>query len=335
MTVAARPRNMCVATALALLAAAGLPPRVEAQRVEGGFERTITVSAPADLEVMSGSGRLEVRAGEAGRLMVSARIAATDGRLFNRSRLSPEERVRRIEANPPIEQNGNRVRIGHIQDDDLRENVSISYTLTVPADTSFTGRTGSGSQQIEGLRGAIEASSGSGSIQIRDAGGDVRASTGSGSIAADSVGGAFRGNSGSGSVHGLKLNGAVTVRTGSGSIDVSQTGAGDVEASSGSGSIDLMGVRGGLRASTASGTLRVQGEQTSDWRLTTASGGITIELAGRPAFDLDAHSNSGRIDTEFPVTVVGTIGRRDLRGSVNGGGPLLHVRSASGGIRIR
>src|SRR5262249_30618266 len=103
----------------------------------------------------------------------------------------------------------------------------------------------------------------------------------------------------------------------------------------GSGSIRLTGLRGGVRASTWSGTLRVQGEQTSDWRLSSSSGSVTIELAGKPGFSLDAHSSSGRIDTDYPVTVSGTIDRRALRGSVNGGGPLLHVRTSSGGIHIR
>jgi DUF4097 and DUF4098 domain-containing protein YvlB len=105
--------------------------------------------------------------------------------------------------------------------------------------------------------------------------------------------------------------------------------------SSSSGSIDVAGVKGGLRASTASGPLRVQGEQTSDWRLSTSSGSVTIELGGKPAFALDAHSSSGRIDTQYPVAVSGLIGRRELRGSVNGGGPLLQVRTSSGSIRIR
>ena len=131
------------------------------------------------------------------------------------------------------------------------------------------------------------------------------------------------------------MKGGITVKTGSGSVVVSQSGGGPVDASSGSGSIELTGLRGGLRASTSSGTLRVVGEQTSDWRLSSSSGTVTVELAGKRSFALDAHSNSGRIDTNDPVTMTGTIGRREVRGSVNGGGPLLHVRTSSGGIRIR
>jgi hypothetical protein len=306
----------------------------EGQRVEGGFDRTLTVAGPADLEIRSGSGRIEVRPGDTGRIRVVARIVASDRWSWNGSRLAPEERVRRLEENPPIEQSGNRIRIGFIDDKDL-QNVSISYTVTVPAETALVARNGSGSVEIEGLGRTVEAHTGSGSIRIRDAGSDVTAETGSGSIHAERIGGAFRGRSGSGSIDGIDVRGAITVQTGSGSIEVSQSGGGDVTASSGSGSMELSGIRGRVSAKSSSGTVRVEGEQTGEWRLTSSSGGVYIDLAGQPAFDVDAHSNSGGIDVAFPVTVSGRLDKRTLRGPVNGGGPLLHVRTSSGGIHIR
>jgi hypothetical protein len=272
--------------------------RAEAQQAVGSFERTLSVKGPVDLDVVTGSGRIDVRTGQTGRIQINGRITSGNWNPFG-GNLSASERVHRLEASPPIEQSGNRVRIGRIDDEALRNNVSISYTIVVPADTTLVAKTGSGAHHIEGLHGAITASAGSGSIDAVD------------------------------------VRGAITVKTGSGSIEVSQSGGGPVEASSGSGSIHLSGVRGGLRASTSSGALRVQGEQTSDWHLSSSSGSVTIELAGKPAFALEAHSSSGRIDTDYPVTMSGAIGRHDVRGSVNGGGPLLHVQTSSGGIHIR
>ena len=321
----------------ALLAVLFSAERSEAQQATGSFERTLSVTGPADLEVLTGSGRIEVRAGQPGRIEISGRITAGTWGWFV-SGLSAQERVHRIEAHPPIEQTGNRVVVGHIEEEELRNNVSISYTLIVPPDTTLMSKSGSGSQVVEGVRGAVTASSGSGSIRVRDAGGDVRASAGSGSIAADSVAGSFSASTGSGSIDGAGVKGGITVKTGSGTITAAQSAGGpggNVEASSGSGSIHLTGLRGGLRVSTASGTVRVQGQQTSDWRLSSSSGTVTIELEGKPAFALDAHSGSGGIDTRYPVTVNGTFGRRELRGSVNGGGPLLQVRTSSGGIHIK
>ena len=312
----ARARQVGMGAAIvALSACTGLSAARPEQRAEASFDRTLTVSGRVDLDIQSGSGGINVRAGQADRVELHARVTASDWNPI-RSGPSAEERVRRVAANPPVEQKGNRILIGRIDDPDLR-NVSISYTLVVPPRTALSAKTGSGSLEIAGLGETMALETGSGSIQVRAAGGDVRATTGSGSIDADGV------------------NGAITASTGSGGIDVTQTGRGNVDVSTGSGSVRVSGVRGGVLASTSSGTLRIGGEQTGEWRLSTSSGSIEIALAGKPAFDLDAQSNSGRIETAFPVTVSGTISRRELRGPVNGGGPLLHLRTTSGSIRIR
>src|SRR5438093_10380176 len=103
------PRSLAAAALLAVLVS---PARAGAQDATGAFERTLTVSGPVDLEVLSGSGRIEVRAGQAGRIAISGRVRADNWRLF--SGRNARERVRRIEAKPPIDQTGNRVTIGRI-----------------------------------------------------------------------------------------------------------------------------------------------------------------------------------------------------------------------------
>jgi hypothetical protein len=329
----AGPRRAGLAIIVSL---ACVPAVAEAQRAEGSFQRTLTVNGPVSVDVVSGSGRIDVRAGSAGRVEVSAKIQASDSRGWRGTTLSPEERVRRIEANPPIEQTGSTVRIGHIADEDLRNGVSITYTLTVPAATTLNARTGSGAIHVEGVDGRVEASTGSGSLTLMNIGGGVRASTGSGHVTADGVRGSFHATSGSGRIQGNGVSGAITATTGSGSIDVAQTGPGNVEISTGSGSVRARGVRGMLEATSSSGTVDVQGELSGDWRLSSSSGGITIALPPNAGFELDASTSSGRINTDFPITVSGTVDRRSLRGSTkDGSGRLLRVRTASGRITIR
>jgi len=307
---------------------------VEAQRVEGSFEKTLTVEQQTDVEIMSGSGSIEVRQGTAGRVEIRARIRAGDWG-WSRSGLSAQERVKRVEANPPVEQQGNTVRIGDIKDADLRDGVSISYDVTVPPGTALRSKSGSGSQRIEGVDGDLVVSTGSGSVNVRRSGGRVRASTGSGGVTAQDVGGAFEASTGSGSIDGMGVKGPISARTSSGSIEVTQTGGGDVEASSSSGSIKVRGVQGGVRASTTSGSLAIEGQMARDWRLSSSSGHVTVSVPPNQGFELDASSSSGRIDTDFPIAVSGTIGKHALRGAARGGGPLLHVRTSSGGISIQ
>lgn len=316
---------------LALVAFA--PTAVEAQRAEGSFQRAVTVAASADVDVVTGSGQIEIRQGAAGRVDISARIKADDGWGWRRSQLSAAERVRRIESNPPVEQAGTTVRIGHIKDDELRESVSISYVVTIPPGTSVRSNSGSGSQEID-VDGPVEAHSGSGSLRVHRAA-RLRASAGSGGITAETVSGEFYGTTGSGSIHATSVAGAITAKTGSGSIEITQTSSGDVDVSSSSGSVRVRGVKGGLRASTSSGGIHVQGEIDRDWRLSASSGHVTVDLPRTQRFDLDATSNSGGIDVDFPITVTGKIDRRSVRGAVDGGGPLLHVRTSSGGISIQ
>jgi hypothetical protein len=62
---------------------------------------------------------------------------------------------------------------------------------------------------------------------------------------------------------------------------------------------------------------------------------VTLGLPADASFDLDAHAGSGGIESAHPVTVVGSLEKRTMRGKVRGGGPLVEVRTSSGSIRIR
>ncbi|MCL4524683.1 MAG: DUF4097 domain-containing protein [Acidobacteria bacterium] len=315
--------------AFALLACAGV---VRAQSTaEGSFARTLKVTGTVDLDVKTGSGSINLRTGAAGSVQISAKIKARDTWSGG---LSAQEKVRRLEAHPPIEQSGNIIVIGKIEDRDLQNNVSISYELVVPADTKLRSHTGSGSIDASGVRGPVEAGTGSGEVTLSSIAGEVRVSTGSGGIHLNSIQGLVRANTGSGSIRARGVGGAFNGSTGSGEIEVQQSAEGDVDAETGSGTITISGVRGGVRARTGSGSIRADGEMKGNWRLHTSSGSVTVRLPQGAAFDLAARTSSGSIQTAHPITVQGTIGRRELNGKVRGGGPLLDVNTSSGSIHI-
>lgn len=326
----AHSRLTCAVVTSLLIA----PAFAHAQNVQGSFEKTLTVGQRPDVEIEAGSGGIEVRSGTAGRIEVRGRIRVNDWG-WRRGRYTAEERVKQLEANPPVTQSGDVVRIGKIADDDLRNGVSITFEVVLPAASVLRSRTGSGSQRIEGVEGTVEATTGSGGIALRRAGGRVRASTGSGSITADAIGGDFDASTGSGSITGTNISGAMKAHTSSGSIDLVQSGGGDVDATSSSGGVKIRGVKGGVRASTSSGGLNIEGQMAREWRLSSSSGHVTVDVPAGQGLELDANSNSGNINVDFPVSVSGTIGKHTLRGSARGGGPLLHVRTSSGGISIQ
>jgi hypothetical protein len=301
--------------------------------VEGSFDRTLNVSGRVDLDVQSGSGDITVHEGGSGSVIVHGRIKASES-WFSMGGLSPEEKVKRIEQNPPIEQNGNSVRIGHIEDESLRNNISISYDITVPKDTSVQSKTGSGDQRISDLSGPVRSSTGSGNVTISNIGAEVRANAGSGNLQVSNVQGRAYTQTGSGTIRATGIAGGFDAQAGSGDITFEQTAPGSVRAQTGSGNIQLRNVSGGVEAGAGSGDVEVQGTMTSDWRIHTGSGEVQVKLPSDAKFNIDARSNSGDVQVHHPVTMEGSLKRNHIQGTVNGGGTLLYISTGSGTIRV-
>ena len=297
---------------------------------EGSFERSLHVSGPVDLQVSTGSGAIHVRVGDSETVQVRGTIKARD----HGGGMSAEDKVRQLESNPPIEQDGNIIRIGHISESELGRNVSISYDLLVPKQTRLRAETGSGDQSVEGIQGRLKSETGSGGIRITRISSEVHAETGSGDIQIESVQGSVTANTGSGSIRANGVAGEFSGETGSGDVRLEQSAPGRVRVSTGSGSIELAGVNGPLKVDTGSGEIKAQGELTGDWRLETGSGGVTVSLPSNAGFDLHAHTDSGKISTTREITLTGTLSRNDYRGKVGSGGYLLEVKTGSGDIRI-
>ena len=297
---------------------------------EGSFQRTLQVSGPVDLDVQTGSGRINVRTGSSNTVQVNATIRSSNDWFGH----DVEDRIHQIESNPPVEQHGNSIRIGHMNESSLFHNISISYDITVPADTKLSSQTGSGSQLVDGIHGPADVHSGSGSLEISNISSNVSADAGSGNITLQKINGSVHAHTGSGDVRASAIAGGFESRSGSGSVRLEQVAAGDVRVDTGSGGVELRGVKGALNARTGSGHIDADGEPFGDWRLHTGSGGVTVHMPAQAAFDLYAHTGSGSISVDQPVTVQGTVGRHELRGKVRGGGILVELETGSGSIHV-
>lgn len=283
---------------------------------DGAFEERLTIDGPIVLDVSTGSGRIEISPGPGNEAFIRGEIHVNRKGLLSGRRGDKDEIVQAVIENPPIELSDGLLRIGRFDDRGLDERVSISYEITVPANTETVASSGSGSISVVDIAAPVEVSAGSGSIRLENIGGAVEASTGSGTIRADGVAGAFDGS------------------TGSGGIKMSQTAPGDVKVSTGSGSSELTGVVGAVRANAGSGRIVVEGNMEGDWDLETGSGSIRVTLPADAAFDLEAESNSGGIDIDHPLTVQGKVSERHITGNVRGGGPLLKIDTGSGGVSV-
>ena len=317
--------RLAILVGIAALATFTLP----AFATEGSFDRTLHVSGNVDLQIETGSGSIHVRTGDSNEVRVTGHIRSNDWMD------SGEAKVKKLENNPPIQQSGNDIRIGHIDDPDLRRNISISYDVVVPASTELRSTTGSGSQEISGISGSLEASTGSGSLKISSIGSSVRAHSGSGTIDIDGAGGSVMARAGSGSIHATGVAGGFDGQTGSGHLTLEQTAPGSVRAETGSGGLDLHNVHGSLQAQAGSGSIHADGEATGGWMVHTGSGSVELRLPQNASFDLDAHTGSGSINLNHPVTVEGSLGKKDVHGKVGGGGVPINVQTGSGSIEIQ
>jgi DUF4097 and DUF4098 domain-containing protein YvlB len=287
-------------------------PAVFASTPQGTFEKTLQVSGPVDLEVLTHSGDVTVRAGSSGSVVIRGKIYVGD-RWFGGRR---EDDVQAIEKNPPIRQDGNNVHIEYVN----YHNISVDYDITVPTNTTVRSHTGSGDQIIEGTKGNVDVQTGSGDVKMRAVTGEIHLQTGSGDVRAREISGPVRGG------------------TGSGDVEIGENGAGDVDLHTGSGSINARGVQGAFRGETGSGDVTAEGTQSGSWEIRTGSGNVHVRLPANAAFDADISSSSGSVNVNSPIemTVQGRIGdtRKSIHGKVRGGGPLLRVHTGSGDIHI-
>jgi len=154
----------------------------------------------------------------------------------------------------------------------------------------------------------------------------------------------------------MPREGRVNLRTGDGKIEVAGL-KGEMDLHSGDGSENLEAVDGKLRASTGDGHIRASGRfdelelKTGDghvdvqaaggsslageWRLETGDGNVSLEVPGNLAADVDLHTSDGHIDLEMPVTTEGKVRENEVRGKLNGGGPLMTIRTGDGSIHLR
>jgi DUF4097 and DUF4098 domain-containing protein YvlB len=113
---------------------------------------------------------------------------------------------------------------------------------------------------------------------------------------------------------------------------------GELDLRTTNGGIDLDDIGGTVRAHTTNGGIdaRLVG---SGWSgegldLETTNGGISLTVPANFNARLTASTVHGGLDTDFPMTVQGRIGRR-VDATLGSGGPPVSLETTNGGIEIR
>jgi hypothetical protein len=185
-------------------------------KIEGKFEREIAVKVPLRLEVVTGSGDISVDRGEDSKLRVTSEFEVQAG-----SQEEAEELARMIKEDPPIEVEGDLVRVGGLSKYNLGTwpagpSAVFDFSVSAPFETEVRVKSGSGDQDVRSLKGPVTAKVGSGDVQIQDVEAHVEIDTGSGDITVARVRSSVNANAGSGDLDLGEIGGEVSVRTGSG-----------------------------------------------------------------------------------------------------------------------
>jgi hypothetical protein len=143
--------------------------------------------------------------------------------------------------------------------------------------------------------------------------------SGDGHIRVDGTSGAAKLDTSDGHIEVRDFNGALRAHTGDGHMTIDGVFT-DLELHTGDGHVDF--------------TARPGSKLNSAWLIRTSDGGVEARLPQDLAAELYAHTGDGHIVLDLPVTVSGSIERSRIRGTLNGGGPLLEIATGDGRITL-
>jgi hypothetical protein len=280
------------------------------------FNSEVTVNVPRDLDLV----RIETDGGEISTTGISGRLEAQSG--------GGGIHLDDIGGAISAETGGGSIDVGNVGSD-----------LTV--------RTGGGTIHIGSAKGKVVAESGGGSLVLVSGAAGASLQTGGGSIHVDKCSGEVRAETGGGSIDLGEIGGSVSMETGGGTLKVSSA-TGPIKGETGSGNIELWGVPS-AQVETGSGAITAKfirgGNGTSNSELETGVGDITVYLVSNVNLTVRASieaANGQQIVSDFPEIKISSEGGGQwgpklvsAEGSVNGGGPVLKVRTTMGNIYFR
>jgi opacity protein-like surface antigen len=124
------------------------------------------------------------------------------------------------------------------------------------------------------------------------------------------------------------VNGGLDVRGATAEV-VARTVNGSVRAETGGGPVRATTVNGSVWARMASvGDAR-------DLEFASVNGSVTVEVPASLGAEVELSTVSGRVGTEFPLTVTGRIDPRRLRATIGDGSRHVRLRTVNGNVDLR
>lgn len=278
------------------------------------FSSEVTVSVPRDMQ----SVKIETSGGSIVTTGISGRLEAQSG--------GGSMHLDDIGGAINAETGGGSINVGNVGAD-----------LTV--------RTGGGTINIGSVKGRVSAESGGGNLVLLSAEQEASLQTGGGSIRVEKCTGKVKAQTGGGGIELGEVGDGAMMDSGGGSLKLTSA-SGPVHAQTGGGSIELWGVPS-AHVETGAGAIVAKfigGAKRADSMLETGVGDITVYVVANVNLTIHANidaANGHKIFSDFPEIRISSEGGQwgpklmSAEGNLNGGGPVLKVRTTMGNIYIR
>jgi DUF4097 and DUF4098 domain-containing protein YvlB len=289
------------------------------EKYEEKFDKTVALAKDGKVEINNISGDITVASWNQDQVKIEAvkvsQASSLEKAKENAAKVTievvPEANVLRIETKYP--------KSGKFWGGDSVD-VSVEYKLWIPEKAALKAINVSGDVLAEAIGGAAALKSVSGGIRLTKA-----------AAGADCT-------SVSGGVEVADVTGNVFLKSVSGDVKASRV-KGSVEAETVSGEVDLLDVSDAptVRAKALSGGVRYRGviSKQGNYSLKSHSGDVVLYLPADSAFDFEAETFSGGVESDFEIKMMGKVSPREMSGSVNGGGAVLKLSSFSGDIKLK
>ena len=125
----------------------------------------------------------------------------------------------------------------------------------------------------------------------------------------------------------------ISAKTMDGDVHADSLSAEHIRVYTQDGDIDVAAASGILRIDSGDGDIRLRLIQSGDVSLHTRDGNITVYADPQLRANIDIEGEEVRLGSAFTVT--GRVTDRGVRGTLNGGGPKLEIRTGDGTVMLR
>ena len=198
---------------------------------------------------------------------------------------------------------------------------------------------GVGNIELVSVAGKVIAKTGGpGKVVLKECQSDVNVKSGVGNIELVSVAGKVVAKTGGpGKIVLKECQSDINVESGVGNIELGSITGKVIAKTGGPGKVVLKACQSGVDAASGIGNIHAEipTQLMHPWTLRTSGPGkIEVVLDSKTAVNIDAETR-GSISSDMPIQVQGLLTEDKLKGALNGGGPLLKLRTSLGEIRLK